>query len=1108
MAEQVYIFPTTFAQRRLWFLRQLEPDSPFYNIPGAFRVKGHLDEEAVRAALDEIARRHEAMRTTFALVDGNPVQVVAPCGAVPFDIIDLRGHPDEIREGEAAAIVTAASRRPFNLEDGPLLRAGVLRLGAEDRVLYLIMDHIISDGWSVGVLVREMMALYESLRSGRQASLPELPIQYGDFAVWQREQFQGEVLEEQLAYWRRQLRGDQPLLELPINRPRPPVETHRGAQQRVLIGRALTEGLQALARSEEATIFIALTAALGTLLSRYSGQDDLTIGTTVANRRPEETEVLIGCFVNTLVLRIDLAGNPSFRDLLRRVQKVAWEAYANQDVPFERLVEELHPVRDLSQPALFQSMLSLNNVPMPTFSLPGLTLEPLEIDRGTALFDLLFLLEESQGEIGGVLQYNTDLFDGATISRLTGHFERLIASAIREPDLPVSRLAILSEAEQQQLLFEWNATAHPYPRECVHHMIEACAGNLPDKVAVISSNQHISYGELNSRADRLAQYLSLLGVGPDGLVGICLERSIELIVAMLATMKAGGAYIPLDPQYPKERLAFMLEDAQALVLLTKEEMIESLGEQPAKIVAVDSEWDEIARLADEHPYRQDATPENLAYVIYTSGSTGNPKGSMIEHRSLANYIRTAAGAYGVSRDDRVLQFCSISFDISAEEIYPCLTSGGTLIFRNDEMLESVPRFLGTCESWGVSMLSLPTAYWHEITAALDKGVESLPSAFRLVIIAGERALPERLDVWRAKVRGRVRLINTYGLTESTIISTIGELTGSEPDPFGREVSIGKVIRNTQIYLTDRYMKPVPIWVAGEIYIGGELLARGYNRQPALTAERFVPDPFGPPGSRLYKTGDSARYRSDGELEFLGRMDGQIKIRGYRVELGEIESALRKHEAIRDAVVVPDGLSKATARLVAYIVPKEGVELASNEVRSFLRTRLPEYMVPSVLLTIAALPLTPNGKVDRKALPPVEALRAETEILYVPPRNELEQVVARVWQEVLQVEQVGMHDNFFELGGHSLLLIQLRGKLAEALARPISMIELFQYPTIDSYARYLSNEASDEAAAPADTEAAVDRRLAKKRRRSRRQTAAVADLAESGLRADGQLELPN
>ena len=1059
--------PLSFAQERLWFLDQLEPDSPAYNIPAAVRIRGSLNVTALEQSVNDIVRRHKALRTTFATVDGEPVQVIAPAKPLSLVSLDLRALPEDEREAEALRLATEEAQRPFDLAQGPLLRATLLRLGEEEHIALLTMHHIASDGWSMGVLIREVAALYQAFSTGEPSPLPELPIQYADFAVWQRQWLQGEVLEAQLAYWKQQL-ADIPVLELPTDRPRPAIQTSRGAHQSLELSQTLTEALKALSRQEGVTLYMTLLAVFKALLHRYTGQDDIVVGSPIANRNRTEIEGLIGFFVNTLVLRTDLSGDPSFRELLGRVREVALGAYAHQDLPFEKLVEELQPERDMSHTPLFQVMFVFQNTPMEVLELPDLTLSPLEIETRIAQFDLALFMEDIEQGLIEVLEYNTDLFDAATIARLLGHFQALLESIVANPDQRLSDLPLLTEAERRQLLVEWNDTQAEYPKDaCIHQLFEAQVERTPDAVAVVlpstdperSEDGQLTYRELNRQANQLAHRLRAMGVGPEVRVGMCVERSLEMAVGFLGTLKAGGAYVPLDPAYPKERLAFMLEDLQTPVLLTHQRLMTRLPEYETQVICLDSDWETIAHESDENP-ASGVTADNLAYVIYTSGSTGKPKGVMIQHTSLVSYTETACDEYAVKPSDRILQFASLSFDASAEEIYPCLVRGATLVLRTDSMLSSASVFLQTCQHRALTVLNLPTAYWHELTARLDAEILTFPPSVRLVIIGGERALPERLAAWRQHVGQRVPLMNTYGPTEATIVATMCQLTGSaEADTVLPEVPIGRAIRNVQTYVLNRHLQPMPIGIRGELHIGGVGLSRGYLDRPELTAEQLVPNPFSDePGARLYKTGDLARYLPDGNIEFLGRIDHQVKVRGFRVELGEIETVLGQHPAVREIVALAREDLPGDKRLVAYVVPNQEAPPTASELRGFAQDKLPGYMVPSTFVTLDTLPLTPSSKVDRQALPAPDRARPELAGALVAPRDTLEFQLTRIWEAALNIQPIGVRDDFFKLGGHSLLAVRLFALIEKGLGRRLPLAMLFQGATVEHLASLLRQRA--------------------------------------------------
>ncbi|HVR99575.1 MAG TPA: amino acid adenylation domain-containing protein, partial [Thermoanaerobaculia bacterium] len=1021
--------PLSFAQQRLWFLDQLDPGTPAYNIPLAVRVTGALSVGLLEWIFAEVVRRHEALRTLFA----GPMQVVAPPWSPRLPVIDLSGLPD--REALVHGLAREEAARPFDLARGPLLRLSLLRLGERDHLLLMTMHHIVSDGWSMGVLLREIAALYEG------SPLPELTLQYADFAVWQRDWLRGEILETQLSYWRRQLAGAPKVLELPWDRPRPPLQTSRGASRSVALSSRLSEALQGLCRRVRVTPFMALLAGWALLLGRHAGQEDMLLGTPTAGRSRRELEGLIGVFVNTLVLRTDLAGPPDFAALLDQARQTALDAYTHQDLPFERLVEELVPERDLSHSPLFQAMLVLQNTPGGGLSLPGLTLTPLDTDSGTAQLDLTLVLQERRdGVFHGALEHNTDLFDGSTAARLWDRFTALLEAAVASPALPLSELPLLPAAERHQALVEWNDTAWAYRFELgLHEQVARQAESRPDAVAVSFEGQALSYRELDRRANRLAHRLIGLGVEPEARVAVLAERSPELIVALLGILKAGGVYVPLDPAYPRERLDFMREDSGAAVLLPLDEDLEGeSGEAPLlKIEA-----------------------EQIAYVLYTSGSTGRPKGVMVPHGALVRYVEAVRPVYGIGPGDRVLQFCSVSFDTSLEEILPCLAGGAELVLRTDAMLESPAVFLESCGARGITALSLPTAYWHEIAA---KNLP-LPPHLRLVILGGERALLERVESWRQHTQGRPRLVNSYGVTEATIVSTAVDLEARSAAEGRGEVSIGRVLRGTEAFLLDREGQPVPPGALGELHLGGGLLARGYLGRPDLTAERVVPHPFAAePGGRLYRTGDLARALADGALEFAGRADRQIKVRGYRIEIEEIEARLLCHPEVEAAVVAAREDPAGEKRIVAYVVPHSLPGPAPAALRAFVREALPDYMVPGAYVELAALPLSPNGKVDRRAVSASAAPeRASFGEGAAAPSDPVEELLAGIWSEVLGLERVGAHDDFFALGGHSLLATQVVSRIRTVLGIELPLRRLFETPTLVELAQAVRKSRESQA----------------------------------------------
>ncbi|MFN8596436.1 MAG: amino acid adenylation domain-containing protein [Anaerolineae bacterium] len=1039
--------PLSFAQQRLWFLDQLEPGSPVYNVAAAIRLTGPLDVTALQRSLAAVVQRHEVLRATFPARDGQAYIDVASAMDVTLPITDLQSLPEPDRAPSAQRFLRDEARRPFDLARGPLLRVHLIRLAPDDHLLLFAIHHIIFDGWSTSVLIRETAVLYDAFTHDRSLPLPDLAIQYADFAHWQRHWLQGDVLEQQLAYWKQHLGGELPVLNIPTDRPRPALQTNHGAQVAFTLPADLSVALDDLSRQSGATLFMTLLAAFDTLLYRYTGQDDICIGTPIANRTRAEIEGLIGCFVNTLALRVNLTGAPTFRDLLKRVRETALGAYAHQDVPFEMIVDALQPGRDLSHTPLFQAMFVLQNAPAQPLTLPGLTVTDVPVDVGIANFDLTLTMQAKPDGLSGTFEYNTDLFDAATIERLAQHLQVLLSGIVAKPDRSIAALPIMSEAEERRILIDWNDTPTAYAIDrCVQHLFEAQAACRPDAVAVVSGDRQLTYRELNQRANRLAHYLQTFGVGPETLIGLCADRSVEMIIGLLGILKAGGAYVPLDPAYPAERLHYMLTDARLSIVLTQQAL--TVNPRSAltvpHVIRLDADWPLIAQSSDANP-EVGVTPDNLAYVIYTSGSTGQPKGVMITHRSLVNHNLAVQRAFELTSVDRVLQFATINFDTAAEEIYPTLLSGATLVLRSNDLLTGA-ELLTLIERVQLTVLDLPTAYWHEWVYELSIAPQPLPSSLRLVIVGGEKASAERYALWQKVGGDKVRWLNTYGPTEGTIITSIYEPQAGEP--LSSELPIGRPIANAQLYILDRDLRPVPIGVPGELHIGGAGVARGYLNQPDLTNERFISNPFGSLSSatcaRLYKTGDLARYRADGNIEFVGRIDQQVKMRGFRIELAEIEGALNQHPHVREAAVVVREDTPGDRRLVAYLESDQPLE--ANELRAFLKERVPDYMLPATYVILDALPLTPNHKVDRRALPKPDQTAPTSDQIEVEPRTADEQTLTDIWRQVLGVKRVGIHDNFFELGGDSILSIQVIARANQA-GLHLTPRQLFEHPTV-------------------------------------------------------------
>jgi len=1073
------VAPLALSQERLWFLDQMEPGNPVYNLPVALRIHGPLDARALGRSVQRIVDRHGALRASFRIEGGRPVQVVRPRAPVPLPRIDLQSLPTGIREHTLRAVRRREALVPFDLARDSLVRLRLVRLAPRDHLLAVTLHHIVADGWSLGVFMEELGAHYGAAVTGAVPKLPDLPVQYGDFARWQRRWLDGVDLGPEIDYWRGALEGAPAILELPADRPRPPVQSHRGGSRRVAVPAEVAGRLEAIGRAHGATLFMTLLGAFGALLWRLTGRADLVLGTPTAGRDRVEVEHLIGLFTDSLVLRLDLAGAPPFLGLLERVRDTLVASYAHQRVPFEMLVEQLRPRRDLSHNPIYQVVFALEDMLRPEPELAGLDVAAVPAESWTAKFDLALYMERTAGRLTGLLEYNRDLFDASSGARMLSQFGTLLSGIATDPDCPISALPLLSPPERHQLLVEANDTARPEPAEpFIHRWFEAQAALRPDAPAVTGAGHTVSYRELDRRANALAHRLVHRGVAPDVPVAVAMDRRPELLVALLGILKAGGAYLPLDLDYPAERLAFMLEDSGCPVVLTAGDALGNLPLEATKVVRCDGPAGSLGAEAPAEAATPPAVaqhPEHLAYVIYTSGSTGKPKGTMISHRSLASYTATARASYGICAEDRVLQFCSISFDISLEEIVPCLASGGELVLRDDAMVSSADRFLTACRARRLTVLSLPTAFWHGLTTRLDSDGACLPPALRLVIIAGERAVPEHLAVWLRHAPERPRLINTYGLTESTIISTVGDLTTHGAPASGREVPIGRTVADSELYVLDRYLEPVPAGVPGELFIGGGLLARGYLARPKTTGERFVPHTISEtPGCRLYRTGDLARFLPDGTLEFLGRQDHQVKVRGYRIELGEIETALSAHPAVSGAVVVAQEES-GDKRLVGYLVTDGQEAPAVAALRAFLGQTLPDYMIPNRYVLLDNLPLTPNGKVDRAALPALDGRRPEVGSEYVAPQNRMERTIAEIWARALRVDRVGVDDNFFDLGGHSLLLVEVHQQIKERLGRDVPIVDLFAHPTVGALARQL--RAGDREEGDLD---AIRRRAARRR----------------------------
>ena len=1042
--------PLSFAQERLWFLDQYEPGKPFYNICQGLRLSGRLDIEALERSINEIIRRHEVLRTTFSMVADEPVQIIAQPVNRSLARVDLSDRPVNEREEEARRIVGEEARRPFDLARGPLLRTTLVRLAEDDHVLLLTMHHIVSDGWSMGVLNRELAVLYGAFCHLEPSPLSELPIQYADYAVWQREWLQGEVLDGQLTYWKKQLEGAPGVLDLPTDRPRPAVQSYLGARSSFELSKELTDQLKALSRKENTTLFMTLLAAFQALLYRYTGQQDIVVGSPIANRTRVEIEGLIGFFVNTLVLRTELSGNPSFRELLQRVRTTALEAYDHQDLPFEKLVEELNPERSLSHSPLFQVMFVLHNATAGPRSHSDLISNPVKLENDTTKFDLSVSLIERSDGIKGSCEYSTDLFNEATIVRLGEHFRMLLEGLSRNPDRSVSDLPMLTEAETDKLILEWNDTRREYAtNKCIHELFEEQVKRTPEAVAVVFEGEELTYRELNQRANQVARYLIKLGARPETLVGICMERSLEMIVGILGILKAGAVYMPQDPCFPDERLSLMWEDTRASVLLSQEHLTEKLPHFGGRVVCVDRDWEQISKESDAD-VESAVIAENLAYVIYTSGSTGKPKGVQVPHTNVVNVLTHVREALGFTDKDSSLLLANICFDISVMEFLLPLVVGARLVVVGASVAVDGERLARLVSSCGATMLHATPATWRLLLQAGWTGDE------KLKILCGGEALPSELAN-RLASQGS-SLWNLYGPTETTIYSAAAVYSSELSDG---TVSIGRSISNTQIYIVDDCLQPVPVGVPGQLYIGGAGLARGYLNRAELTAASFIPNPFSrEPGTRIYKTGDLARYLPDGSIEYLGRLDHQVKLRGLRIELGEIEVVLSEHPQVRHSVVLAREDVPGDKQLTAYIVLDEGAVAGADELRRFLKAKLPEYMVPSAYVFLESFPLTSNGKLDRRALPAPN--RGSTEAIdgRGAPRTLMEEMIAGIWADVLKLDRFGIHDNFFDLGGHSLKATQVMSRLRQAMRADLSVRVLFEAPTVAEFALRVEQSLAD------------------------------------------------
>ncbi|MCZ6674264.1 MAG: amino acid adenylation domain-containing protein, partial [Verrucomicrobia bacterium] len=1039
--------PLSFAQQRLWFLDRIKGSSSEYNIPKAFILKGDVDKNALDQAINSIIDRHQSLRTYFIEEDGIAFQVVAPSLLIDIPLIDLR----ERSASEQEKILMDEGAKVFELGKLPLIRAKLFLLKESESAFLVTMHHIVSDGWSLGVFYNELTKLYNAFHAKQADPLEPLSMQYPEFSVWQRKWLTGEVLARQLAYWKESLHGAA-ALELPADRSRPVLQTYKGARHHFSLSAELSARLKSFNQAERVTPFMSLLGAFQVLLARYSGQEDILVGTPIANRKIVKHEAMVGFFVNTLLMRTDISGQPGFREVVRRVRGVSLDTFEHQDLPFEKLVEELNPVRDQSRHPLFQVMFALQNAPMKLPALDGLEVLDYSIRSTTTHFDLeLHLSKEGDHWTGGIA-YCTDLFDAITIERFSDHYLKLLESMLSDPERPVSDLEFLEQTEREQLLVEWNDTSKDFGADvCVHQMFEAIAAESPDSIAVCFGEESLSYGKLNTRANQLARNLQQSGVGPNIPVGLFVERSLEALVALLAVSKAGGVCLPIDPVYPRDRITRIIEDARPAVILTQESLQTRLPDSCGSVLHLENE---IIFGGEDSNLSPRNSAEDLAYILYTSGSTGQPKGVQVPHRTLSNLIHWHTSESQCGAGDRTLQFASFNFDASFQEIYSTWASGGTLVVAPEEVRQDINALGSFINAKNLSRLFLPFVALDTLANTWSL-LEGPSLTLKEVITAGEQlkitpAIREMFSALKDAV-----LLNHYGPTETHVVTSYS-LSG-DAEKWPSLPSIGRPIANARIYILDRKQQPVPIGIPGEICVGGAPVARGYLNDPDLTAERFIPSPW-VKGDILYRTGDVGRYRNDGSIEFIGRNDQQVKIRGYRVELGEVEVCLSLHPQVREcAVNVLDGDSGHKS-LVGYIVVKDSNSSPGiPEIRDFLKERLPEYMVPASYVFLKNLPLSPNRKVDRKLLPQPKLDRTQLEQAFEEPRNSIEVALTKIWSEVLEIDKIGVHDGFFELGGHSLIASQVLARIRKDLKVDVPMRTFFDNATIAEFSKILEAE---------------------------------------------------
>ena len=1051
--EDFNIFPLSTAQERLWFLSQFEPDDPAYNISVAIKIKGNLDTRIFEQCFTKIIERHEILRTSFHSLNGKPIQIIHD--DFEFGIRQINLNDKENSENAALELASEEGRKIFDLEKCPLLRVLIIELADGVNIAVVTIHHIAADGWSMSVLINELTTLYAAALENKSAELPDLSIQYADYAVWEKENINEESLAAELDYWKKQLSGHLPVLQLPADYIRPPVQKTEGIRFPIMFSADLTEQIKLLANKENATLFMILLAALKALFYRYTNQEDICIGASIAGRTLSETEDLIGFFLNTLVLRSNPAGELKFSDFLAQVRKISFEAFEYQTVPVEMLIDTLEIERSTSHNPLFQVLFILQNTPSVELKLGDLSIEEIHLDTKTSKFDLTFDFAEKDGRIEGWIEYATALFEEKTIARFAEHYRNFLEAVTRHPGQKIEDVDFLPAVEKEKITGFQNSEKTDFIDYCLPQFVTEKAMETPDATALKFGERELTYAELEHYSNRLANYLRESGIKPGDFVGVLVGRSIERIVSILGVLKSGAAYVPIEPDSPPDRTAYIIENSQIKVLLTDSDETVKFSNEKIKIINIKSEAEKIAGCS--HKISDiDLKPEYPAYVIYTSGSTGQPKGVVVQHRAIVNFVRFARDYYEIKSSDRILQFASYSFDASLEEIFPAFAAGATLILRDDEMISTVENFLQKCREEQITVLDLPTAYWNELISKTESENPLFPDSVRLMIIGGEKALVNQVVRWQELTGGKIRLVNSYGPTEATVVATVEEINCRERISERREIAIGRPVSNTQTFILDKNLHPVPIGVAGELFIGGNGLALGYIHDPKLTAEKFIPHPFqNSVGERLYRTGDAARFLADGTIEFCGRTDNQVKIRGFRVEPGEIENSLLKHESVEGAAVICEN-GNGFNRLAAFYTEHPNKPVENTELREHLRKFLPEFMMPASFVKLEKMPLTANGKVDKKSLQQLDKTEFSESRIFEKPANETEANLAEIWSEILETAPIGRSDNFFDLGGHSLLGTRVISHIRHKFGIDLPLRTLFESPTLAGLAKQIES----------------------------------------------------